>query len=220
MSVYVISDIHGHNTTFRKLLKKIKLKKTDKLILLGDLIDRGPDSKMVLDTVLLLINHGFDITCVMGNHEKMLLDSFEDFSSKMNWIRNGGEKTLESFLTSSIEKIPTKYIDFIKSFKLYHELENFIFVHAGIDMKKEHPFEDTKSLLWLRNWEEKFDSEWLGDRYVIHGHNPTKRQEIINQIKDSKRVIGIDNGSYIEKEEYKGLCAFNVSKLEFTFEIR
>lgn len=218
MSTYIISDIHGCNIKFRKALKSIKLKKEDTLVLLGDLIDRGPDSKEVLDTVFLLKEHNFNIICIKGNHEQMLLDSLNDFNQELNWLRNGGKETLSSFLTSDIEKIPEKYIDFLKSLDTYYILDDFIFVHAGIDMTLQDPFSDEKSLLWLRKWEEKFDEKWLGKRIVIHGHTPTEKDEIISRFKSKKQVLCIDNGSYLDKDGYGSICVLKLEDLSLHFE--
>ena len=104
MRIFVITDLHGKNELFRKSLKEIGLKKTDKLILLGDIIDRGEDSKGLLDTIILLKEHSFDVTCLMGNHEQMLLDAHLNVNNLNLWLLNGGDKTLSSFLTSSSRK--------------------------------------------------------------------------------------------------------------------
>lgn len=216
MSTFIISDLHGCNDAFRKALKFIKLKKTDTLILLGDLIDRGNDSKGVLDTVLLLIQNDFKIICLKGNHEQMFLDAFDSIQSKVNWLKNGGEATLSSFYTSSMEKIPENYIDFIKSFSMYYSYENFIFVHAGLNMTLEDPFSDLNTMLWVRNPEEYLDENWLKDRVVIHGHNPTTRSEIESQTIE-KKIICIDNGCFINREEYGNVCVLELEKFNFHF---
>jgi serine/threonine protein phosphatase 1 len=219
MNTYIISDIHGCNDTFRKALKSIALKKTDKLILLGDLIDRGPDSKAVLDTVLLLIEHGFDIECVMGNHEKMFLNAFKDITERVNWIKNGGKETLKSFLVSKIERIPNKYIKFIKTFKTHLELGKYIFVHAGINMTLKEPFEDVHSLLWLRNWKEFYDEKWLNGRVVIHGHTPKSKEELEKQFFEKNKVLCIDNGSFLNNRNgFGAICVLNLEKMLVHFE--
>jgi serine/threonine protein phosphatase 1 len=217
MRTFVISDIHGCNEAFRRALKKINLKKTDKLILLGDLIDRGFDSKGVLDTVLLLKEHNFNVVCLMGNHEEMLLKSIDDNLTKINWLKNGGMETLSSFLTKSIEKIPLKYIDFIKSFEKYYIQDKFIFVHAGLNMTIENPFDDIENMLWLRNQDKFYNKDWLGDRVIIHGHNPTSDENIINSIKNKNDIICIDNGSYFNQEGFGSICILEleIKKLEF-----
>ena len=104
MRTFVISDIHGNNELFRNSLKQVGFNQEDRLILLGDLIDRGVDSKGVLDTVMLLMDTGFNLDCLIGNHEKMFLDASLSTTNLNHWLRNGGDKTLASFLTISIEK--------------------------------------------------------------------------------------------------------------------
>lgn len=205
--------------TFRKALKSIKLTKKDTLVILGDFIDRGIDSKGVLDTVFLLIENKFNIVCVKGNHEQMFIDSFEDLTTKVNWMKNGGKETLKSFLTSEIDRIPKIYIDFIKSMKTFHCIDNYILVHAGIDMTIDNPLNDDKSLLWLRDWEVKYNSDWLGDRIVIHGHTPIFKSEIIKQFNENKKVVCIDNGVFMKhKENYSSLCVLKLDDLSFYFE--
>lgn len=206
MRTFIISDIHGNNELFRKALKEIGLKKSDKLILLGDLIDRGPDSKGVLDTVILLLQSGFNLECIIGNHEQMLLDAKYSPNSFNQWIVNGGDKTLSSFLTRSVEKIPRKYFDLISSFKYFINTEGFIFVHAALNMKLKDPFTDKNTLLWERNPEKFLDEDWLGSRKLIHGHNPQAQKEILDSIATNSKIICVDNGTYINKDGYGSLC--------------
>lgn len=216
MSRYAISDIHGHSSTFERLLKKIDFQKSDEL----DYIDRGPDSKGVLDTIMNLQDKGYHLTCLMGNHEQMLLQTLQDPSYKIYWLRNGGDTTLSSFSTTSVEKISRKYIDFIASLKFYFELEDYIFVHAGVNMLAEDPLKDQVSLLWLRDWEEMFSKKWLGNRKIIHGHTPTLQNLIIKQAEHNEKVICIDNGCFVERPGYGSLCAFDIDNIKFYFEPR
>lgn len=217
MGTFVISDIHGNNELFRKTLKEIRLKKSDKLILLGDLIDRGPDSKGVLDTIFLLNDAGFSVQCLIGNHEKMLLDARCNLNQLNQWLINGGDKTLASFLTSSIEKIPTKYFDLIETFNYYLEVPGFIFVHAALNMKIENPFTDVNSLLWERQPEQFLENEWLGNRVLVHGHNPQSKQEIMDKIENHKKIICVDNGIYINKSGYGSMCVLELENLKTYF---
>lgn len=219
MSTYIISDIHGSNKTFRKALKSIKLKKSDTLILLGDLIDRGKDSKGVVDTVLLLIEHEFNVICLRGNHEQMLLDSREDIIARVTWLRNGGKSTLQSFLTSEVSRIPASYFEFLETTKMYLELGDFIFVHAGINMSLENPFENKHDLLWLRDWKSVFSKEWLGNRKVIHGHSPMVEHEIKQQFKNGDSVMCIDNGSFVQNRDgFGSMCVLKIDDMSLHFE--
>jgi serine/threonine protein phosphatase 1 len=75
--ILAISDIHGNNKTFLDLLDKIALTKDDELYLLGDYIDRGPDSKGVIDTIWKLMDDNYRVFCIKGNHEEMLFRGIE-----------------------------------------------------------------------------------------------------------------------------------------------
>jgi len=217
MRTFVISDVHGYNNAFRKALKSIELKKTDTLILLGDLIDRGEDSKGVLDTVLLLIENNFNIICLKGNHEQMFIDAFDNIQSKINWLKNGGDITLSSFYTSSINKIPSTYVDFIKSFKPYHSYNEFIFVHAGLNMNLDNPFIDENAILWMRDQENYYNEDWLQNRTIIHGHNPTIRFQIEENVNNLKNIICIDNGCFLSREGYGSICVLQLETMSVNF---
>lgn len=217
MRTFAISDIHGNNELFRKALKKVGLKKRDRLILLGDLIDRGYDSKGVLDTVLLLIENGFQIDLLFGNHEKMFLDSFESTNNLNQWLLNGGDQTLSSFLTSSINKVPVEYINFIKTFKYSLEIDSFIFVHAALNMTVSNPFEDKQTILWERKPQKYFNNDWLKNRIIVHGHSPTSQNEIIDSIKNNEQIICIDNGSFLSKERFGSVCIFQLETRQIEF---
>ena len=217
MRTFVISDIHGNNDAFRKALKHVKLKKTDCLILLGDNIDRGEDSKGVLDTILLLIENDFNLICLMGNHEEMFLNAFDSIVNLNAWLKNGGDKTLMSFLTSSIEKIAPKYIDLIKSFKNYYENDFFVFVHASLNMKINNPYSDIKTILWERDPFKYYDKDWIKNKILIHGHNPTLKEEIIINIENRNKIICIDNGSFMRKEDFGSICILELENFKYNF---
>lgn len=217
MRVFVVSDIHGNDELFRRSLKKVRLKKSDKLFILGDIIDRGKDSKAVLDTILLLIDSGFDVECIKGNHEQMFLDSFTDNNIFNKWMLNGGDRTLMSFLTNSIHKIPNKYVSFIKSFKNYIQYDNFILVHAALNMNINNPFLDIETMLWERKPEDFLNKEWLRQRKVIHGHTPKSKEYIINSINDNYPIICIDNGSFLNRDNYGSLAIMDLTNLNIEF---
>lgn len=217
MSTYVISDIHGCNEKFRRALKLVGLNKTDTLVLLGDLIDRGSGSKEVLDTVFLLEDYGFNIISLKGNHEDMLLKARENPIHESNWLRNGGNQTLESFSTSDIDRIPSNYINYLSQMPLYLEIGKFILVHAAIDMTAPDPFRDEQTMLWGRNWEKLYDSNWLGNRIIIHGHTPMPRNEIVSQLESERNIICIDNGSFRNDEGFGEVCVLKLDDLSIKF---
>ena len=97
-----ISDIHGCCKTFKALLNKIKFNSNDELYLLGDYIDRGPDSKGVIDYIWQLQKEGYQVNCLRGNHEQMMLRAAFVENKLDHWMRNGGETTLFSFGNTSV----------------------------------------------------------------------------------------------------------------------
>ena len=215
MRKIVISDIHGCNQTFNKVLSSVQVEKKDQLLLLGDYIDRGPDSKGVLDTIMHLQEQGFNVKCLMGNHEKMFLDALHNDSETdyQFWYRNGGKETLESFKTQEIKDVTSKYVDFIESLFRFHEDENFIYVHAGLDMRAGDPYSQKEAMLWIREWYRHIDKQWLANRVIIHGHTVEERVLIQKSLEnlDQIPVVNIDNGCYYDEGYYPlgyhGLCA-------------
>jgi serine/threonine protein phosphatase 1 len=219
LSILIISNLHGNNIGFQKILKKSTYTKKDTLIILGDSIDYGIDSKGVLDTTLLLIEHGFKVVNILGDHEEMLLKSINDRYKESQWIKNGGYQTLKSFKCNSVNEIPIKYINYLKSLPYYFMTEQYYFVHAGINMLSDMPLRDKQSLLTLINWQDKYIDGWLGNSRIIHGHTPLSKTEIINQIDRSYNVIGINNGNQIKSSlGYGQLCILNLEENIFIFE--
>jgi serine/threonine protein phosphatase 1 len=218
MRLIVIADIHGNDEKFRQALKTVSLKKSDKLILLGDLIDRGKNSKQVLDTLFLLKSVGFDnITYIRGNHEQMLLDSIEDDNKDYIWLKNGGDKTLKSFRVNYTNQIPSKYINLIKSSVLYLEFEDYLFVHAGINFDIEKPLEDEKSLLWTRDMSiEKHKQSKFSSKKIIHGHTPIERNQIIKQFSNIG-ILNLDNGVYLDKDNFGKLTIADLTTKKIFF---
>lgn len=190
---FAISDIHGCSKTLKKLvLDEIKLSKTDKLYLLGDYINKGPDSKGVIDFIRDLRGDGFDIQCLRGNHEQYLLDGLEYSWEEIAFRNRGGKETLASFSVDAIHKIPQKYLDFISALPFYIETEKYLLIHAGLNFDLEDPYKDEFSMLNIRRME--IDLEKTGDKCIIHGHVPTPYQEIETALNFKNHHISIDAG--------------------------
>jgi serine/threonine protein phosphatase 1 len=223
MKTYAISDIHGCYNTFNELLNQIGLNKTDRLFLLGDYIDRGKHSIKTLDKIIQLQKDGFNIQCLIGNHEEMLLESYLNPSISEMWLVNGGRAVLSELDIEHPNQLPQKYIDFIKRLKYYIEVDDYIFVHAGLNADVFNPLNDKKSLVWIRNWEDNpYLEEFLGGRKVIHGHTPQMRTKIEKRFSNFAQhfhsVLNIDNGCFFEKDGYNSLCCVNLTDNQLHFQ--
>ena len=207
-----IGDIHGCSKTFKHLLfKGIKIRKADEIFCLGDYIDRGPDSKGVVDLILELREKGYKIHTLRGNHEQMMMDSEINNSTK-HWVKNGGGKTKFSFDITKFSELEPHYKKFFKETKLYIEKDNFIFVHAGLDFSKEDIFENEGAMLWIRDfW---VSEEKLSGRKIIHGHTIKPLDRIIDQL--GSDVINIDGGCvYNDNPLYGNLVAIDLTNNQF-----
>lgn len=201
MSRYCISDIHGCLKTFDALLKEIKFKKTDKLYIIGDMIDRGSDSAGVIQRILDLRSGGYSIECLMGNHELMLLESAKlpgvdcyTSDAAALWARNGSISTLKSYdiqpkdYDNFWECIPQSHRDFFKSLKYFKKLKNYILVHAGLKFEIDtfmeliyglpklppitNPLKQTSEYDMVWARYVKVKPELMGGRILITGHTP------------------------------------------------
>ncbi|WP_181306394.1 metallophosphoesterase [Rufibacter sp. XAAS-G3-1] len=213
MRRFAISDIHGCCKTFRYLVEEeLKLKTYDQLYLLGDYIDRGPDSKGVIDFILELREKDFQVITLCGNHEDMLLEARDNSAYADNWLYNGGVAALKSFKAETLFDIPPKYWKFLEELELYVELADYLLVHAGFDFSHDYPFDDREAMLWIRHFE--VDKKVLGARKIIHGHTPIYLDDIASSLKEPvSDVINIDGGCVFTRQ-LGYLTALNLDTLE------
>lgn len=213
---FVIGDVHGCKRTLQKLVEEeLALEVGDTLYLLGDYVDRGPDSKGVIDYVISLSSQ-FDVRPLRGNHEQLMIDSVSDPRALEIWLKNGGDETLNSFGVESVCDIPKIYFDFIHSLEYFYEEENCFLVHAGFNFQKM--YEDKEAMLWLRNFE--VDLSQTGGKKVVHGHTIMPIKRIISNIKAGHERICLDAGcvfGYHGSIFYGQLAALNLDSWEVTY---
>lgn len=170
MKTFVIGDVHGSYDQLQNLLNKIRPNlRQDRLVMLGDYIDRGPDSYLTVRSLMELQNT-FDsshVALLRGNHEQMAIDFIQDGCSAFLW--NGGEKTLKDFGRNGDDL--ANYISFFKTLPPYFEDEHFVYVHGGIRPGISLCQQAEEDLLWLR--EEFYLNPMTGEKTVIFGHTPT-----------------------------------------------
>ena len=225
MAQFAIGDTHGCAKTFAALLDQIQLSPSDELFMLGDYIDRGPDSKGVVDQVWKLREDGYRVHCLMGNHEQMLLESLMPGGelSYETWLHNGGEAALRSFGlqdNSPVSLIPKPYLKFFAQLDLHLESNGYILVHAGLNFEDPDPLNDVNGLLWIRDFYDSIDLEWLDGRIILHGHTPKAANQIKFQLTMLPKVpvLNLDAGCVFNRGPYRSLCAFNMTTRELYFQ--
>ena len=214
MNRYLISDIHGCLNTMEAMLDKLAFSTSDELYIIGDCLDKGPDSKGVVDRLFALKASGYKIKCTRGNHEELILRDIDtpDFTFHV-------PETWASFNIKSFSELHPRYVKWMRSLPLYLELDDAILVHAGLNFSMPDPYWDKQALLFIRNWYRTIDRNWLGDRFIVHGHTPVDQDSIKYMLKnlDRDRVIDIDNGCVLSFPGMGRLCALNLTNRELTF---
>lgn len=181
----VISDIHGCYDELIAILTKVNyVPQEDKLIILGDMIDRGKKSKQVVEHILSL-QKKHNVIVIGGNHEDMFLQWLDEpFDRNHIYGSNGGWETIESYCkphhvygkTSKVKQVIHKYykehISFFRTLVNYTEDDHYIFVHAGIDFKLENWRDTPKE--YARGVREKFfERRNTSGKSIVFGHTPT-----------------------------------------------
>lgn len=198
----MVGDIHGQLAQLKLICKRIfPLRKSegelDRLVLLGDYIDRLPESHLVVDFLIEAKKKYKDqLILLRGNHEQLLLDAIHPSKNSSNyrmWMANGGEETLKGYLRRAgenidnpytiprfriIDFIPKEHLDFYNSLEYYYETESFIFVHAGCDPTSPLLNQDRHELMWDRELFQiiikecvipKIEPDW--SKTLVTGHN-------------------------------------------------
>jgi serine/threonine protein phosphatase 1 len=201
----VISDIHGCTKTFEALLHWINLTRKDQLFLLGDYIDRGPDSSGVLDIIIGMMEDGYNIFPLRGNHEQMVMDkaALDGSEEVIAYLENNNSEDL----IGKNKKVRSEYLKFFHRTAYYFELDKFYLVHAGFDFKARDPLAAYEEMLWIRQFEPS--DKILRGKTLIHGHTPYLLDVIKEAVAHKSQVIPLDNGCVFHGEnKYLGnlLC--------------
>lgn len=211
LRLYVVGDIHGRADLLTRLHALIcedaagapGLSK--KLVYLGDYVDRGEESRRVIDILLDGPPPGFAAVHLCGNHEEMMLAFLEDVTVAMGWMSNGGAETLYSYgvrfgdAVTSEERftemqrdlratLPARHRDFLTGLPAWHAEGDYLFVHAGIAPGVPLEQQRREDLLWIR--EPFLNSTADHGRCVVHGHS------IVPEPETRVNRIAIDTGAY------------------------
>lgn len=207
--VYAIGDIHGRLDLFEALIAAIEADDTahgsadTTVILLGDLIDRGPDSAGVIAAARAWQARR-KVRILMGNHEEMFLGAFSKIDVLRHFLRFGGRETVLSYPidraaydNATLEQtrsliaaaVPARDLDFIRTFEDAVEIGDYLFVHAGIAPGVALADQQVHNLRWIRH--EFLDHRADHGHVVVHGHTIAAEPEF------RSNRIGIDTGAYM-----------------------
>lgn len=208
--IYAIGDVHGCLDLLKRIEAQIVAdaegEPGDKLIVMvGDLVDRGPASAQVIDHLLAPPPAGFERICLRGNHEDMMLAFIRDPRRGAVWLDNGGRETLLSYglpaetllrgvarrvLENLINShVPAEHIEFLEALPVLLDTPDAIFVHAGLRPGIKLAAQSDEDLIWFRDRYESDYSEF--GRPVVHGHTPRTEALV------TPHRIAIDTGAYL-----------------------
>lgn len=200
--VFAIGDIHGCRDLLQNMHKKIlessqNVEGKKLLIYLGDYIDRGPDIKGTVQTLIDFQPENFTKVFLLGNHEQMLLDFMAGKKNSLYiWLGNGGLETLKSYgsdmnsyIDNSMELkgeelirkqftrlLPFSHKNFFNQLQLNYEWGNYFFVHAGINPDFSLDKQEKETMLWTRE-QRFFDFKMTYHKIIVHGHTPKEKVE-------------------------------------------
>lgn len=171
MRTLVIGDIHGSLASLKALCEFVDFAPDDVIVTLGDYIDRGPNSKAVID-FLIELRESHELITLKGNHEVMMKNARDSEQERYFWLINGGEATLDSFRVANLNYIDPIYWDFIDSCERYYETDTHIIAHAGLEPETDLEDQDDKDLYWRRI----LDTEpHKSGKTLVCGHTPQKQ---------------------------------------------
>lgn len=180
MATFAIGDIHGSLKALKTIFRCGIIQQGDTIVFLGDYVDRGMNSKGVLDWLLenrLKYNFKF----ILGNHEIMMKAATLDNVRLLEWLHFGGSETLDSYDIGDdpewFQKISPEHWQFIDDCLPYYQADNYIFVHAGLETGKELDEQNQHHLFWKKY---ETPTEYKPDLIVICGHTSRKNGEIAN----------------------------------------
>jgi len=186
--IIAIGDIHGCAVALRRLLDELQPSREDLVVPLGDFVDRGPDSREVIDQ-LLALEQTCQLVPLMGNHELMMLRAINDLGSLRFWLECGGMATVESY--GGGMDIPEPHLEFLRRCCRFVETDDFIFVHANYDPDLPLDAQPDQRLFWEHVLTNP-PGRHISGKTVIVGHTPQPSGEIL----DLGHLICLDTYCY------------------------
>lgn len=207
LRIYAIGDIHGRADLLERLHAMIaadmETAPERRLVLyLGDYVDRGPDSAVVIERLCRHRPPGAETVALLGNHEAMMLEFLDAPYSAPIWLANGGDATLRSYgipvpcssdeflLTQRSLRgvLPRHHLHFLQELSVQVRFGDYLFVHAGIRPGLPLDRQNREQMIWIRDI--FLDSEADHGAVVVHGHT------VVHEVEWRPNRIGIDTGAY------------------------
>jgi serine/threonine protein phosphatase 1 len=191
--IFAIGDVHGCVGKLTSLMSLLPLDaKRDTLVFLGDYVDRGPDSKGMLDYLMALRKKIESVVFLSGNHEKMFLNYYRDNRDKELYLMNGGASTIISYGGDGFEdgrkmKVPESHREFLSGLPVSYETDDYLFVHAGLKPGVPRDKQNPEDMLWIRH--EFVESTEDFGKIVVFGHTSFDNPLI------QPNKIGVDTGA-------------------------
>ena len=177
---YAIADLHGAFDLLKSALAAIERhgaaahRRT--CVFLGDYVDRGPQSREIIERLMAGPPPGWRWICLRGNHEAWMVDSLNGRVDIQDWLRNGGDQTLLSYQQPPVDgsdpsAVLSAHQNWIRALPLFQVDENRVYVHATLDPSLALNEQDEFTLTWERYPTRTVDIGWR-DKHVVHGHDP------------------------------------------------
>jgi serine/threonine protein phosphatase 1 len=168
---YVIPDLHGRCDLLDEALAEISARSRGQagvIVTIGDYVDKGPDSKGVIDRLLPGAIGDFSLVALKGNHDAMMVEALRDRSKMAAWLDKGGDAALACY-GGDPAAVPPSHIAWLDGLKLIHVDAHRLYVHAGVDPQVPLDRQSATTLLWKRY--AKGYPDGFGKFHVVHGHD-------------------------------------------------
>ncbi|MEM9234283.1 MAG: metallophosphoesterase family protein [Pseudomonadota bacterium] len=191
--IVAVGDIHGRADLLERLLRRLEKKiagRPHQTVFLGDYVDRGAESREVLNMLLGYQDRFPDTVFLKGNHEQVMLDFLAAPDENAEWLDWGGAETLTSYgvkvggapdlmalRDAFAEALPDSHFQFLMSLPSLYEVGAYVFVHAGVDPHRSVDEQSERDLLWIRGSFLEAGEEHFDGRIIVHGHTPVKKAE-------------------------------------------
>jgi serine/threonine protein phosphatase 1 len=204
MSVtYAIPDLHGRVDLLQSAIARIVEHSSGErstIVTLGDYVDRGPSSRQVIEYLMDWQSNKHTLVCLKGNHEAMMWEVCNNLSDLSWWIRNGGDRTLESYGESSQENldpaiVPEAHLNWIASLSPIYVDRHRVFVHAGVDSDIPLQQQSERVLLWKLY--QPGHRLGHGRRHIVHGHHANPSAPIVTKARTNLDALAWRTGRLV-----------------------